>query len=113
LCFDPDRSQSALFLSPFNQLRHWCDWVTSKFHGSTGSEMMKRLFQKGFVVIYVHIVRIDPNDLEIPENRFMNEFFIKKAIKPLKIVPIRYYLDKRVDLGKVCSAVREIKHWKY
>jgi len=61
------------------------------------------------MTLFVHVVRVNPSDLIIPNKRFDEEFIVSKAIRPLVVVPIRYYSDRPVNLNKVAAAAKRVK----
>jgi hypothetical protein len=109
--YDGEREQALVFLTPFTYLKKWFDWATSKFHGSESTHNYKRLFNHGYVVLYVHLVRVPMKDIIIPKLRFLNELAIAKAIRPLAIVPVRYYFYQKINLAKVASMMKRLKQY--
>ena len=107
--YDPDRWEALLFLCSKNEIRGWFDWVLKKFPNKEFWRNDKILQHGGYVTLYVHIVKVNVKDLFIPETRYGKEFVIKKALRPRKIVPVRYYPYKRTDLSGISTALKYLK----
>jgi len=107
---DMERAQPLLFLCPFRDIRTWVDWVFKKYRPTKQKVLQRRVLAKNApVTLYVHIVRVDPRDLGVPEIRFGQEFVVKKALRPIAVVPIRYYTGYAPNLAKVASYIQKIK----
>ncbi|OLS15802.1 MAG: hypothetical protein RBG13Loki_0572 [Promethearchaeota archaeon CR_4] len=107
---DPDRPQPLVFLCPFQDIRTWVEWVFQK-HGPSKQEVLQRqVLMKGApVILYVHLVRVVSRDLQVPKIRYGQEFVVKKAVCPVAIVPVRYYLGRSLNLAKVSACMQKIK----
>ncbi|HMF33497.1 MAG TPA: hypothetical protein VKK79_18890 [Candidatus Lokiarchaeia archaeon] len=108
---DEDRSHPALFLCPLKDIKEWVGWVSGKTRNSSNECSRKRFGKGGFVTLYVHVVRVNPKELRIPDKRYCQEFILTKTLIPLAIIPIRYYLDRSLQLGKVASLVKQLKKY--
>ncbi len=107
---DPERAYPLLFLCPFKDVCHWVDWVFEKHHATKQKALRRQVLEKGApIILYVHLVRVDPCDLGIPKIRYRDEFVVKKAIRPVAVVPIRYYAGHRPNLAKVSACLEKIK----
>jgi hypothetical protein len=107
---DHDRGNSMLFLTPLAQMKEWFGWVLMKYPDSEHTRVLKTLDKNKYVTLFVHIVEVDPEELIIPYPRFSDEVAIQRAVRPLAIIPIRYYLNKRLNLAKVSSTLEKIKY---
>ena len=80
---DHERAEPLLFLSPAQDISNWFGWCYYK--------KMKKVNTRGFSILYLHIVRPKKKSLFIPTHRYRNEFVSRCMLKPIAIVPIRYY----------------------
>ncbi len=113
-CYNPDedRTQALLFLCPRREIKDWLCWVAEKFRGKENHRTMKTLYLGGYVTLYIHVVRIHTPDLIIPTPRYGNEYVIKDRIRPRAIVPIRYSLTKKINLGRLNSTLKRLNDLK-
>lgn len=105
-----ERLQPLLFLTPYNRIKSWLDWTVHKLHGQKFDKGWERLDQGGYITIYVHIVRVSPEELQTPKKRYAGEFVVKRSLRPLAVVPVRYYYYRRLDLAKVSAKVKHLKY---
>jgi hypothetical protein len=107
---DLDRAQPQLFLCPFQDIRTWTDWVFRKYSLTKQVELQRQVLdKKAPVLLYVHLVRVNPKDLGIPKIRYGHEFIVQKALRPAAVVPIRYYDGRALNLAKVSSCMQKLK----
>nr|MDO8112960.1 hypothetical protein [Candidatus Sigynarchaeota archaeon] len=106
---DEERQQALLFLCPLHDIKVWTDWYLSKFPKSRSKDVRDAVCKGGRLVLYVHIVRVNPADLAIPQKRFDQEFIVRKALRPLAIVPVRFTYGKPLQLSRVFSKIEQIK----
>ena len=107
---DFDRKQPLLFLCPFKDIRNWIDWVFEKYRPAKQKALRRQVLGKDdFVLLYVHLVRVDPKDLGVPKCRYRQEFIVKKALRPVAVVPIRYYDGRPPNLAKVSACIKRVK----
>ncbi len=107
---DLDRKQPQLFLCPFHDIRTWIDWVFRKYSLTKQCALQRQVLDKNsYVLLYVHLVRVDPRDLGVPKIRYGQEFIMQKAVRPIAVVPIRYYDGRSPNLAKVSSCLQKLK----
>jgi hypothetical protein len=106
---DDERQQPLLFLCPLRDVRQWIGWYMGKFPRSRGKDVGQAWSGEGHIALYVHIVRVDPLKLEIPRNRYYQEFTTRDALRPVAIVPIRFKSGKPLNLARVASKMDQIK----
>jgi len=104
-----ERQHSLLFLCPLGDVKAWTAWYISKIPRSRLQDIARAYEKRSHIVLYAHVVRVDPADLEIPMVRFYHEYFIQKAIRPDAIVPIRYTPGKPLNLSRVASKIEQVK----
>ncbi len=111
---DLERAYPLLFLCPFKDVSHWVDWVFEKHHATKQQALRRQVLAKGApVILYVHLVLVDPRDLDVPKIRYHQEFVVKKAVRPVAVVPIRYYAGRRPNLAKVSACLQKVKEkWR-
>jgi hypothetical protein len=107
---DLEREQPLLFLCPFNDIHTWVDWVFGK-HRPRKREAFTRkvLAKKAYITLFVHLVRVNSNDLVAPHERFGQEFVVRKALRPIAVVPIRYFEGRTPNLAKVSRCMEKMK----
>jgi hypothetical protein len=110
--WDDERQHPLLFLCPFHDIKQWLSWCAGKFSKPHFKEVANAFSGKGHMVLYVHIVRVDPASLAIPRRRYHQEFTTRDALRPVAIVPIRYQCDKPLNLSRVASKIEQVKEWK-
>jgi hypothetical protein len=106
---DDERQHPLLFLCPFGDIKQWMGWYTGKFPRSRGKEVSRAWSGEGHLVLYVHVVRVDPARLAIPRSRYYHEFTTRDALRPVAIVPIRFHPGKPLNLSRVASKVEQVK----
>ncbi len=107
---DLDRKQPQLFLCPFQDIRTWIDWVFRKYSLTKQCALQRQVLDKNsYVILYVHLVRVDPRDLRVPKIRYGQEFIVQQAVRPIAVVPIRFYDGRSINLSKVSSRMQKIK----
>ncbi|MFX0100428.1 MAG: hypothetical protein ACFFCS_12680 [Candidatus Hodarchaeota archaeon] len=104
-----ERWQPLVYLCPFNEIKDWTWWVMDKLPNA-GRDRARNRFDKGeHVILYVHVVEVDPGDLHVLENRAGHEFVTGNALRPRAIVPIRYSINRPLNLARVASVAARIK----
>ena len=106
---DAERQHPLLFLCPYKDIKQWLSWCTGKFSRSRSHEVNQSWAGRGHVVLYVHLVYVDPARLEIPQIRFYEEFVTRDALRPAAVVPIRYQYGKPLNLSRVASKIEQVK----
>jgi hypothetical protein len=109
LSVEDERQHALLFLSPLNELKNWTGWLLTKVPRSRSNDIYDAFAVGKPFVFYVHIVRVDPADLIVPAVRFHGEFAIDRAIRPVAVVPVRYYWDRLLDLSRVAAKAEQVK----
>jgi len=106
---DEERPHPLLFLCPFRDIKQWMGGYTDKFPRSRQKDVCQAWFGHAHVVLHVHIVRVDPKHLVIPQFRFHHEYISRDALQPAAIVPIRFQWGKPLNLSRVASVAEQIK----
>jgi hypothetical protein len=106
---DEERQQSLLFLCLFKDIKQWMGWCVDKLPRSRNDDAKLAISGIRHVVLYVHIVRVDPARLTIPQNRYHQEFTTRDALRPLAVVPIRFQYGKPLNLSRVASKLEQLK----
>ncbi len=105
---DEERQHPLLFLCPLKDIKEWLGWYMGKFPRSRGKDVNQAWSGEGYVVLYVHIVRVDSARLSIPWNRYLQEFTTSDALRPVAVVPVRFYPGRPLNLSRVASRVEQV-----
>jgi hypothetical protein len=106
---DDDRQHPLLFLCPLRDVKEWLGWYLTKFPASRKKEVDRVLNKRGHLVLYVHVVRVNPDELVIPRIRYYQEFATRNAHRPEAIIPIKLTYGKPLNLSRVASKVEQVK----
>lgn len=102
-----ERRGALLFLSPRRHVRDWIDWVLAKRPGALQVEEDMR--RGRHVLLYVHVVVIDPAEVHPPAERYCGEVCLRKAVRPAAIVPVRVKHFRIPNMARVWAAVERVK----